>query len=46
MKNIEKIEMTKRKNIILPPELASDKNIVGVYKIFAIKDEISTCHNR
>lgn len=43
MRNIEKIEMAKRKNIILPPELASDKNIVGVYKIFAVKDEISTC---
>lgn len=35
--------MAKRKDIILLPELASDKNLVGVYKIFAIRDEIKTC---
>lgn len=39
----DKIEVAKRKKIILPSELANDKNIVGVYKIFGMKDGIDTC---
>lgn len=39
----EKIEIARKKNIIIPFELAGDKNIVGVYKVFGVKDGISTC---
>lgn len=39
----EKLELAKKKNIIVPSELADGTNIVGVYKILGVKNGISRC---
>lgn len=39
----EKLNQAKANNIHIPSEVAGDKNIVGVYKIFGIKQEIRIC---